>query len=250
MNKRTFQSLNENKELFMEIVKHFPYPMHISEPDGTIFFANEEFLKFAKVSDPENFYGKHNVLQDPNLEKWGIKEYVLRAYQGEIVQAFNVKVPAQELIDKFSDNKELVLETLFHNITSFPIYDDNNQLKYLVTVFITSRSYRDKEEIMKGKEYIEDHWKEEFDIDKMAGIVNLSRYHYTRIFKKHTGMTPYGYYQDIKIGKIKEKLCDKNIAIAQVFADCGVDYNGNFARIFKEKVGMTPSQYRMAITHT
>jgi len=91
-----FQALFENQELFMEIVQHFPYPMHISEPDGTIFFANEAFLKFAKVSNPENFYGKHNVLHDPDLEKWGIKEYVLRAFQGEIVQAYDIKVPAQK----------------------------------------------------------------------------------------------------------------------------------------------------------
>ncbi len=248
MNIRSVQSLYENKELFVKIVKHFPYPMHICEPDGTILYANEAFLKFANVSDPESFYGKHNVLQDPNLDKWGIKEYVLRAYRGEIVQVYDIKVPVQELINMFSSNKELVFESLFHNITSFPICDDNGRLLYLVTVFITSRFYRDKEEIIKGKEYIEDHWKEEFDIDKIVGIVNLSRYHYTRLFKKHTGMTPYGYYQNIKIGKLKEKLCDKNLSIARVFADCGIDYSGNFVRIFKEKVGMTPSQYRRAIT--
>ncbi len=47
-----FQSLYENKELFMEIVKHFPYPMHICAPDGTMLLANEEYLKFAKILNP------------------------------------------------------------------------------------------------------------------------------------------------------------------------------------------------------
>ena len=66
-------------------------------------------------------------------------------------------------------------ESLFHNITCFPIYNDNDQLQYVVSVFITSRSYKDKEEIIKGKEYIGDHWKEEFYKSKMVGAVNLSR---------------------------------------------------------------------------
>lgn len=82
----------------------------------------------------------------------------------------------------------------------------------------------------------------------MAGIANLSRYHYSRLFKKHTGMTPFDYYQDVKISKIKEKLCDKNLSVTQAFTDCGVDYSGNYLRIFKEKVGMTPSQYRISLT--
>lgn len=245
---RSFQSLYENKELFVEIMKHFPYPMHICEPDGTLLLANEAFLRLVKVSDPEQIFRKHNVLQDPNLERWGIKEFVKRAYQGEIVHIYDIKVPVQELIDKFSGRKEVVFESLFYNTTSFPIFNGNKQLQYVVSIFVTSRYYHDKEEIMKGKEYIEDHWKEEFDIDKIADTVNLSRYHYTRLFKKHTSMTPYGYYQDIKIGKLKEKLCDNNLSIAQAFADCGADYNGNFARIFKVKVGMTPSQYRMSMT--
>ena len=242
------QSLYENKELFAEIMKHFPYPMHICEPDGTMIFANDAFLKFVNVSGLEDIYRKHNVLQDPSLERWGVKEFVMRAYQGETAHAYDIKVPVQELIDKFSGKKEVVFESLFHNMTAFPICNDNNQLQYVVTVFVTSRYYHDKEEIMKGKEYIEDHWKEEFDVDKIGDTVNLSRYHYTRLFKKHTGMTPYQYYQEVKISKLKEKMCDNNLSIAKVFAECGVDYNGNFVKIFKQKVGMTPSQYRTMIT--
>ena len=240
------QSLFENKELFVEIIKHFPYPLFICEANGMMIFANEAFMKFVNVSENEMIYGKHNVLQEPDLERWGIKEFILRAYQGEIVHIDDVKVPVPELIEKFGGNKEMVFESLFQNITCFPIFNDNNQLQYVVSVFITSRSYKDKEEIVKGKEYIEDHWKEEFDIDKMASAVNLSRYHYMRLFKKHTGLTPFDYYQEVKIGKIKERLLDKNLSITQAFAYCGVDY-GNFARIFKEKVGMPPSQYRRTI---
>lgn len=243
-----FQSLYENKELFVEIVKHFPYPIHICEPDGTMLLANEAFLSFAKLTNAEKLYKKHNILLNPNHEKWGIKDFMLRAYQGEVAHRYDVKVPHEEIVQRLGGNKELITGSMFQNMTAFPIRDENDQLLYIVTVFTTSRYYHDKEEIMKGKEYIDDHWKEEFDVDKLAGIIHMSRYHYTRLFKQHTGMTPYSYHQKIKIDKIKEKLCDINLSVTQAFAECNADYNGNFAKIFKQKVGMTPSQYRTRMT--
>ena len=133
-------------------------------------------------------------------------------------------------------------------MTALPIRDSNDQLLFIVFIFITSRAYQDREEITKGKEYIDDHWKEDFDIDKLADIVHMSRYHYTRLFKQHTGMTPYNYYQNIKFNKLKEMLCDTNLSIAQVFDECGVDYNGNLVKKIKHKLGMTPSQYRTMMT--
>lgn len=247
-NARSFQSLYENKDLFIEIVKHFPYPMHICAPDGTMLLANEAYLKFAKISNPERLYKKHNILQNPNLERWGVKDFTVRAFQGEAVYAYDVKVPHQEIVDRLGDDKELVYGSMYHNMTALPIRDSNNKLLFIVFIFITSRYYQDREEIIKGKEYIDNHWREEFDIDKLAGIVHMSRYHYTRLFKQHTGMTPYSYYQEVKIGKLKEKLCDTNLSITQVFEECGVDYNGNLAKIFKDKLGMTPSQYRTMMT--
>lgn len=243
-----FQSLYENKELFLEIVKRFPYPMHICAPDGTMLLANEEFLKFAKISDPEKLYKKHNILLNPALERWGIKDFVLRAFKGEAVHAYDVKVPHQEIVERLGGNKELVTGSLFHNITSLPIYDSNNQLLFVVFIFITSRSYQGREEIIKGKEYIDDHWKEDFDIDKLAEIVHMSRYHYTRLFKQHTGMTPYSYYQNVKFTKLQEMLCDNKLSISQAFEECGVNYNGKLAKRFKDNIGMTPSQYRAIMT--
>lgn len=234
----------ENSGLFAEMFRCFPYPMHICAPDGTFLWANDAFLHFSQISNPERLYRKHNVLLIPELERWGLKDFVLRSLRGEVVQAYDIKVPYSEIIEKFGDNKKIPSESIFQNITAFPIRNDQGVLQYIVTVFVTSRQYQGRNEIMKGKEYIEDHWKEEFDIDRLAGAIHISRYHYTRLFKQYTGMTPYNYYQKIKVQKLKEKLCDRNLSVAQAFAECGADFNGNFAKVFKEKVGMTPSRYR------
>ncbi|NLY18077.1 MAG: helix-turn-helix domain-containing protein [Clostridiaceae bacterium] len=64
------------------------------------------------------------------------------------------------------------------------------------------------------------------------------------MFKKHTGITPREYYINYKISKLKEKLLDTNLSVAQAFAACNLEYNGHSARVFKEKTGSSPSAYR------
>jgi transcriptional regulator GlxA family with amidase domain len=85
---------------------------------------------------------------------------------------------------------------------------------------------------------------DKFDAGETAKAACLSKAHFTKLFKKHTGITPHEYYINYKISRLKEKLLDTNLSIAQAFAACNMDYNGHSARLFREKVGVSPSVYR------
>lgn len=241
------KTLGQNKDLFALVFKYMPFPLTISVPDGTIIFANDAFLDFSKVKNTDNFFGKYNVFIHSDLDGWGIRDIMTRAFKGEVVYAPNLKVPRQEITERMSGNKEPLTDTLYHDINAFPIKDGDGALKYVISVFTMSREYRGKEEIVRGKEYIDTHWQEDFDIDKLSAAVYISKYRYVRLFKECLGITPHEYYQDVKTEKIKEKLREVNLSVAQAFAHCGVDYNGGFARVFKRKTGMTPSEYRAKI---
>ncbi|PKM89580.1 MAG: hypothetical protein CVU87_05000 [Firmicutes bacterium HGW-Firmicutes-12] len=121
--------------------------------------------------------------------------------------------------------------------------DNGNNVSYIVALLINRRVYRGKNEIVEAREYIERQWLNPFDMSETAKAVGLSKTHFIRHFKKHTGMTPHEYYTNFKINKVKEKLLDPDLSISQAFAVCGADYNGYLARVFKKKVGATPSQY-------
>ena len=246
--KAPFKPLTENKDLFVEIIKHFPYPLQICDPEGAMLFANAAFFRHIKLSDPPEDLRIFNTRYEPNLEKWGIKDFVERAYRGEVVSIYDVKMPIREAVAKYGGNEELPSESLFVNMTSFPIYDENHQIAYVVGIFMTSRYYQGREEVIKGKEYLDNHWKEDFDACALSGLVHMSRQHYTRLFKQHTGTTPHLYHQRVKLQKLKEMLCDNNLSIAGAFEECGVDYNGNLAKKLKQELGMTPSKYRAMMT--
>ncbi|MGI6586381.1 MAG: helix-turn-helix transcriptional regulator [Gracilibacteraceae bacterium] len=92
------------------------------------------------------------------------------------------------------DNSFDVL-ALYTDITCFPIWDKDQKIAYIVNIFITSSLYQGRPDIARVREYMDKHWLDEFELSKVDEAVNLSIYHFERLFKKHTGETPYSYYK-------------------------------------------------------
>ncbi len=245
----SFQSVFGNEEMLFQVAELFPVPIQIFSPDGMTVFASRAVLEMWNISDPSQIVGKYNLRKDPVVnERLGLSEHVRRVFEGETVLVPDVKVPLGDFANWYqARNPDYSVESMYTDILNFPIRDVEGKITHIVSVFVTTRIYPGKSDIAKAKEYIENHWLEEFDMARIAAAASLSRYHFARLFKKHTGMTPYSYYQDMKVKKLKQALRDANLSIAEAFLSCGVDYNGNFAKVFKDKVGMTPSQYRKTI---
>jgi AraC family transcriptional regulator len=239
----SFQSLSKKEELLAKVIEFFPYPIQVYAPDGTSVLVNRVILDEYHVSDPDMVVGKYNIFNDPYIIALGQLDKLKRAFRGETVFFRDVKVPLEDIIKRYGV-KDLDMEAAYQDITVFPILDDMEQVVYVVALMINRRVYRGKDEIEKAKEYIESHWLEKFDANKTAKAACLSKAHFIKLFKKHTGLTPYEYYTNYKISKLKEKLMDANLTIAQAFAACNMDYNGHSARVFKNKTGVSPSAYR------
>jgi AraC-like DNA-binding protein len=239
----SFQSLFGKEELLARVIECFPYPIQIYAPDGTSVLVNKAMLAEYRAISPDIVVGKYNIFKDPDVIATGQINTLKRAFRGETVFFPDVRVPLEGIAERYGI-QDLDVEAVYQDITVFPIMDDEKRVIYVATLLINRRVYRGKDEIEKAKEYIETHWKERFDLSETAKAACLSKAHFTKLFKKHTGVTPHEYYINYKIGKLKEKLLDTNLSIAQAFADCNMDYNGHSARVFKNKTGVSPSAYR------
>lgn len=240
-----WQTAFENDELPEKMVEFFPYPVQVFSVDGTAVMINKAALEMIGIRSVEGHVGKYNVFQDPLVRKLGIMDQLRQVLTGKTVYLTDLDFSYQDMI-KYFDVVDRDVKTLHVDITCFPIMKPDHTVSCFIAVFFFKKIYRDREEIQKGREYIEDHWREKYDAQKLAAAVNLSPPYFARLFKKHVGVTPYDYYIDIKINKIKERLRDPKLTISEAFTLCGVDYHGNFARVFKKKTGLTPSQYREA----
>jgi AraC family transcriptional regulator, regulatory protein of adaptative response / methylated-DNA-[protein]-cysteine methyltransferase len=77
----------------------------------------------------------------------------------------------------------------------------------------------------------------------LAARAGLSPYHFHRMFKSVTGVTPRAYALAHRIGRIRRELSQGASVTAAIY-DAGYNSNGRFYAQSDQVLGMTPSRYR------
>ena len=92
-------------------------------------------------------------------------------------------------------------------------------------------------------DYLLAHLDEAVSLDALASLAGLSKYHLLRSFTRETGITPYSYFETLRIDRAKALLkqgeTPANVALATGFGD-----QSHFSNTFKRLIGLTPGQYR------
>ena len=100
--------------------------------------------------------------------------------------------------------------------------------------------------IGRAVEAMRGHYAEPFSADTLAKIAGMSRYHFFRVFKVHTGKTPYEYLKDIRLEKAEEMLKENSeLSITEICLKAGFSTHSHFTSLFYKKTGITPREYRM-----
>lgn len=102
--------------------------------------------------------------------------------------------------------------------------------------------------------YIKSNYQDDISLTDCVEQANLSKYHFTRQFKKYLGMTPMQYLTDIRIQKATELLLNDQASINEIAKKVGFQNGNYFAKVFKKKTGKAPNTYRktrlsMAVDH-
>ncbi|GAB0117053.1 hypothetical protein Acid7E03_11250 [Acidisoma sp. 7E03] len=97
-------------------------------------------------------------------------------------------------------------------------------------------------------DYIGAHLPEEMTLDQLAAEACLSPYHFARLFKQATGLSPHRYVTDRRIQLAQNKLARNGASLVEIGLDCGFGSQTNFTRVFRKNTGLTPGQYR-ALCH-
>jgi len=99
-------------------------------------------------------------------------------------------------------------------------------------------------EIDEAIAYIRRHLHDPLPLARLARHVSYSPYHFARIFKERTGLSPLYYVSALRLHKAKELLLHTNLTVRDVALEIGQQSLGTFTTRFAEKVGVTPSQFR------
>lgn len=92
--------------------------------------------------------------------------------------------------------------------------------------------------------YMNSHYGDSIQISEIADHVSLSRFYFSRLFRKETGRSPNEYLADIRISAAKEMLTERILSITEIAELCGFTNTSHFTRFFREKTGQTPAAFR------
>ncbi|CAM4465792.1 AraC-like DNA-binding protein [Paenibacillus endophyticus] len=92
-------------------------------------------------------------------------------------------------------------------------------------------------------DYMQNHYREEIRVDKLAELARLHPSYYSQIFKKAMDKTPVSYLTHLRMNKAKEMLLTTNKPVNDIAADVGYVDEFYFSRRFKDTNGYSPTIY-------
>ena len=93
-------------------------------------------------------------------------------------------------------------------------------------------------------EFIRENLHRDISLSDLAVVSGLSRFHFTRAFKRTTGSSPYQFILSARVDRAKSSLTNSNVSMLEIAQSLGFGSQGHFSAAFRKLVGVTPSQFR------
>jgi AraC family transcriptional regulator len=92
--------------------------------------------------------------------------------------------------------------------------------------------------------YIHEHLGNTLDLDTLAQVACLSKFHFIRLFKEVYGQTPRQYLIAQRLDRASNLLKHSEKSFHEICQEVGLKDSSSFGRLFKRSFGATPQIYR------
>ena len=133
---------------------------------------------------------------------------------------------------------QLYIESLTNALTVNLLRDYGGKPKIL-----TYEGGLSNRQFLQVTDYINDCLTLTIKVQDMAKLIGISRFHFTRLFKQTTGISPHQYVMQQRI-ELAKQLLKQDLAIADIALECGFNSHSHLGKYFRAMTGMTPKAYR------
>ena len=102
---------------------------------------------------------------------------------------------------------------------------------------------KDHRVVYQALEYIREKISENVTLDEIANAVNLSQYHFLRIFRNTTGLPPHAYLIQMRVQSAKTAI-EKGYSLVEAALNAGFSDQSHMTRSFKAVHGLPPGRYK------
>ena len=93
-------------------------------------------------------------------------------------------------------------------------------------------------------EHIRANLTRDMRLEHIAGAAGMSAFHFARLFKNTTGMSPYRYLMRARVEQAKALLRGGEQSLARIAAELGFADQSHMTTVFKRFAGTTPKAFR------
>jgi AraC family transcriptional regulator len=94
------------------------------------------------------------------------------------------------------------------------------------------------------KTYIETHLDGNLRTNDLAQLVQLSSFHFCRVFRVSFGYSPHTYVTRRRVERAQGLMLTTNQTLGQIALDCGFADQAHFTKIFRRSCGESPGEWR------
>jgi AraC-like DNA-binding protein len=98
--------------------------------------------------------------------------------------------------------------------------------------------------LRRARDHIDRHYQMALDLDRLARIAGISKFHFVRSFEAAYGETPIRYLTRRLIERAQDLLRAANLTVTEVCMLVGFASLGSFSSRFTQLVGESPTAYR------
>ena len=102
----------------------------------------------------------------------------------------------------------------------------------------------DEKRITGAMRYIEAHSTDAIDIDRLAAIASLSKFHFLRVFTRVAGVSPYRYLINARLMRAAAEIAANQRRISDIAYEAGFGDLSTFNAQFRAAFGVSPSAWR------
>jgi AraC-like DNA-binding protein len=98
--------------------------------------------------------------------------------------------------------------------------------------------------LRRARDHLDRHYRRDLDLDQLAAVAGVSKYHFVRCFEATYGETPMRYLTRRRIERAQDLLRVANLTVTEVCMAVGFASLGSFSSRFTALVGESPAAYR------
>jgi AraC-like DNA-binding protein len=98
--------------------------------------------------------------------------------------------------------------------------------------------------LRRARDHIDRYYLADLDLDQLAQVAGLSKFHFVRSFESAYGETPIRYLTRRRIERAQDLLRSANLTVTEICLAVGFASLGSFSSRFTQLVGECPTAYR------